>query len=187
MAPKAQHSIPTTWEENPLKVYLSGPVLKGEDYVHSVSWRQVAEETFRDYDWDVLNPIADSLYYDDAYKDLIVDRDMMMLNECDIVVVNWLDKVNTVGTPMEVYHAWMLGKPVIWFGDTIPGCNALDDNPWVIRHNCLAHVKLFTIENLMDVIEWFDFPSSDTRYIEINRSNPIYDGDPSRLGGFSGA
>ena len=156
--------------QNKLTVYLSGQILKGDDYSKCEEWREVAEEIFHEAGWNVLNPIGDRQSYTDCYRDLVVDRDLMMIERCDLVIVNWLPKQDTVGTPMEMVYARMQGTPVIVFGDTPSIAATLDENPWVMRHNSMSHVKAFTIDNLKDIIEWFD-GVLPPRYISIGGLN----------------
>ena len=45
-----------------------------------------------------------------AYRE-IVDLDKRDVRECDIVLVNYVKP--SVGTSMEVFYAWTIGKPVV--------------------------------------------------------------------------
>ena len=141
----------------PLSVYLSGPIPPRtvENYSHCREWRDLATRLFEDAGWIVHNPLSDSVFFSEDNDDLIPTRDLMMITHSDLILVNWIPKVNTIGTPMEVIYATQMGKPVIWFANTESLAAHLSQNPWVRQHNDLSYVGTFSEETLIDLIHWF--------------------------------
>jgi nucleoside 2-deoxyribosyltransferase len=138
-----------------MKVYLSGQILSGTEFQESQQWREWAEEICSKWGFTAVNPIADRLSKDGAFRSLIPDRDLMLLRDCDIMIVNWMDKKHSVGTAMEMVYAQIYDIPVVVFGDDNDIVNHLDNDPWVQKHNACEFVRLFTLENFEDVLDWF--------------------------------
>lgn len=121
------------------KIYLCGPI-NGCTDAEATNWRNAVK-----------------LYYDNAIdpmkrdyrgKELtnyreIVDLDKRDIRACDIVVVNY-DKPS-VGTSMEVFYAWTLGKPIIvWCKEDAKL------SPWLIYHSTsIVH----TLDDALSKIE----------------------------------
>jgi len=149
-----------------MKVYLSGQIHKGEAAFHySQQWREWAEEVCSKWGFTAVNPIADRLSTDDNYRSLIPDRDLMLLRDCDIMVVNWMKKVHSVGTAMEMVYAKMWDIPVVVFADDVNDIPHLDRDPWIRQHNSCDFIRVFSLENFEDVLDWF---SSSTQTVNTN-------------------
>jgi len=73
----------------------------------------------------------------------IVDLDKRDVRECDVVLVNYTKP--SVGTSMEVFYAWTIGKPVIvWCA---PDASI---SPWLRYHStCFVH----SLEQALEAIE----------------------------------
>ena len=164
-----------------MKVYLAGPVLLN-NYEASCHWREVATDVADDCGWEALNPIADSLSWSDGYRDLIVDRDLQMLKDSDLVVVNWLDKMNTVGTPMEMVYAKIYEIPCVVFANDPTIAANLEENAWLMRHNSLSIVKTFNVDNLTDILEWFDSEAKSIRISGPVKNDPYANLEKSPFG-----
>ena len=98
-----------------LTVYLCGPI-NGCTDDECTNWRElVKDNTFASSCADhirCLDPMVRDYrgVEDSAYRE-IVDLDKRDVREADIILVNY-DKPS-VGTSMEVFYAWTLGKPVV--------------------------------------------------------------------------
>jgi nucleoside 2-deoxyribosyltransferase len=90
-----------------VKVYLCGPI-NGCTDAEAINWRQAVKANFS----NCIDPMKRDYRGVEAakYRE-IVDLDKRDVRECDVVLVNY-DKPS-VGTAMEVFYAWTLGKPVI--------------------------------------------------------------------------
>jgi nucleoside 2-deoxyribosyltransferase len=89
-----------------LVVYLCGPI-NGCTDAECKDWREAAKEFFGHRDpmkRDYRGKEAES------YRE-IVELDKRDIRQSDIVLVNYVKP--SVGTAMEVYYAWTLGKPVV--------------------------------------------------------------------------
>lgn len=121
------------------KVYLCGPI-NGCTDEEATSWREAVKQHFpqsidpmkRDY-----RGVEKLLYRE------IVDLDKRDIRNSDIILVNY-DKPS-VGTSMEVFYAWELGKPiVVWCKEDAKL------SPWLIYHSTsLVH----TLESVVKKIE----------------------------------
>jgi nucleoside 2-deoxyribosyltransferase len=155
-----------------MKVYLSGQILSGEEFHYSQQWREWAEEICSKWGFTPVNPIADRLSNDSAYRSLIPDRDLMLLRDCDIMVVNWIDKRHSVGTAMEMVYAKLYDIPCIVFADAAVDVADLDDNTWIQHHNSCNFVRQFTLENFEDVLDWFSHTTTTVNTTPTKNGHP---------------
>jgi len=120
------------------KVYLCGPI-NGCTDDEAIRWRGVIKNYFP----NSIDPMKRDYRgkEKDTYRE-IVDLDKRDIRNCDIVLVNY-DKPS-VGTSMEVFYAWTLGKPVIvWCKeDTVV-------SPW-LRYHSTSFV--FSLDQVIDKI-----------------------------------
>ena len=143
--------------EPPLSVYLSGPIPKKSvhNYTEFRDWRALATKVFRDAGWVVHDPIGDKVFFSEQDDDLICARDMMMIQQSDIILVNWVPKVNSIGTPMEAVYGKIYGKTVLWYANNQALADHLSESSWVRQHNDFSEVKVFSEEELMELTHWF--------------------------------
>ena len=111
-----------------MKVYLCGPI-NGCTDAECNDWREAVTAHFP----EAINPmIRDYRGVEDvAYRE-IVDLDKRDVRIADVILVNY-DKPS-VGTSMEVFYAWTLGKPVIVWCDS-----SARVSPWM-RYHCTKFV-----------------------------------------------
>lgn len=116
-------------------IYLCGPI-NGCTDSEANDWRSAVKEHFA----DCIDPMVRDYRGKEAesYRE-IVDLDKADVRRASIILVNY-DKPS-VGTAMEVFYAWTLGKPVIvWckVGAVI--------SPWLRYHSTVI------VHSLSDVI-----------------------------------
>ena len=112
-----------------MRIYLCGPI-NGCTDAEANNWRSEVKKHFA----DCIDPMARDYRGKEAesYRE-IVDLDKRDVRNADAILVNY-DKPS-VGTSMEVFYAWTLGKPVIvWCRlDTVI-------SPWLRYHSTIiAH------------------------------------------------
>jgi nucleoside 2-deoxyribosyltransferase len=105
-------------------IYLAGPINGCTDEECS-DWRKMFKQQFP----NALDPMVRDYRgkEDECYRE-IVDLDKRDIHDCDAVVVNYVKP--SVGTSMEVFLAWSIGKPVCVV--------ARDDakiSPWLRYHS----------------------------------------------------
>jgi nucleoside 2-deoxyribosyltransferase len=110
-------------------IYLCGPI-NGCTDAEANDWRNAVKSQFS----DCIDPMVRDYRGKEAlaYRE-IVDLDKRDVRQADVILVNY-DKPS-VGTSMEVFYAWTLGKPVIvWCRpDAVI-------SPWLRYHStCLVH------------------------------------------------
>lgn len=91
-----------------MKVYLCGPI-NGCTDAECKDWRGAARDFFGDY---CIDPMKRDYRGREAesYRE-IVDLDKRDVRMADVLLVNYVKP--SVGTAMEVFYAWTLGKPVV--------------------------------------------------------------------------
>lgn len=105
------------------KVYLSGSVANSpEDFQN---WRDIDNGPRYKYMYMLL--IDPMKYFDYTYNAPITDKQCMdhfmwLIDQSDVLLVNMDNSKNSVGTGMEVEHAYKNGIPIIGFGK--------DENTW---------------------------------------------------------
>jgi nucleoside 2-deoxyribosyltransferase len=90
-----------------MSIYLCGPI-NGCTDAEANNWRSAVKAHFA----DCIDPMVRDYRGKEAesYRE-IVDLDKRDVRQADVILVNY-DKPS-VGTSMEVFYAWTLGKPVI--------------------------------------------------------------------------
>ena len=121
------------------KPYLCGPINGCTDDEASTWRNQILE-----YYPDAIDPMVRDYRGKEAeeYRE-IVDLDKRDVRTCDVVLVNYTKP--SVGTSMEVFYAWEIGKPVIvWCAPDV------SISPWLRYHStCFVH----TLEDALAAIE----------------------------------
>lgn len=104
-----------------LKVYLSGSVLKTEKSFQD--WRKQCEQTVNlssmYYEFiKIVNPISYFNYTDKPAKTekQCLDLFMYQIERCHVLLCNLDNSKDSIGTGMEVEHAFCKGIPIIAFG-----------------------------------------------------------------------
>lgn len=118
-----------------MTVYLAGPIAGCTD-AECKDWRALATEML---DGDVRDPMRRDYRAEDAllHARQIVEDDKRDIAESDVVLA-YLPKVS-VGTSMEIIHAYATGKPVV---TVVPPSAPM--SPWVLYHST------FVVEDLSD-------------------------------------
>lgn len=109
---------------NHIKVYLCGPI-NGCTDDECKTWRDQLIEIFP----EAIDPMVRDYRgkETESYRE-IVDLDKRDIRVCDVVVVNYIKP--SVGTSMEMFFAWTLGKPIIiWCNEDI------SLSPWLRYHS----------------------------------------------------
>lgn len=111
-----------------MRIYLCGPI-NGCTDDEACTWRQWFQDRCR-----CIDPMARDYRGKKAesYRE-IVDLDKLDIRECDVVVVMYTQP--SVGTSMEVFYAWTIGKPVIVIDESSKPLS-----PW-LRYHSTAIVK----------------------------------------------
>lgn len=111
------------------KVYLCGPI-NGCTDTEATKWR---EEVKKFYPKSIDPMVRDYRGKEaDSYRE-IVDLDKRDVRACDCLLVNYVKP--SVGTSMEVFYAWTIGKPII-----ILCASDAVVSPWLRYHStCFAH------------------------------------------------
>lgn len=120
-----------------MKIYLCGPI-NGCTDAEANNWRSEIKNVFLRE--NCIDPMVRDYRGKEAesYRE-IVDLDKRDVRQADVILVNY-DKPS-VGTSMEVFYAWTLGKPVIvWCRpDTVI-------SPWLRYHSTVI------VHSLVDVL-----------------------------------
>lgn len=99
-------------EKYDMRVYLCGPI-NGCTDAEAIDWRSAVKQSVL-AEWRTV--FVDPMKRDyrgkeaDSYRE-IVDLDKRDVRSVDVVLVNYVKP--SVGTAMEVFYAWTLGKPVV--------------------------------------------------------------------------
>lgn len=124
-----------------MKIYLCGPINGCTDTGCS-QWRDAVKSYFP----DALDPMKRDYRgrEADSYRE-IVDLDKRDVRSVDALLVNYWQP--SVGTAMEVFYAWTLGKPVIlWCAD-----NAVL-SPWLRYHStAIVHSMEEAVSKLKEI------------------------------------
>ena len=153
--------------------YLSGPMLKGKDRYRSVDWRVEAADQLLASGHRVYSPMNlgnGEVFFMDEYEELVVERDLAMIDKSDIVIVCYpegFDKCRhmSLGTPMEIAYAKLMGKPILFFAEDEDLVIKLDNNPWVRYHNSLDLVRLWSVDVFDEIIACIELP--DPMQVEV--------------------
>jgi nucleoside 2-deoxyribosyltransferase len=121
-----------------MKIYLCGPINACTD-AECKNWR----EEIKTHHNNCIDPMVRDYRGVEAvaYRE-IVDLDKRDVRNADIVLVNYIKP--SVGTSMEMFYAWTLGKPIILWCDPeqVPHLS-----PWLRYHS----TKI--VNSLPDVLE----------------------------------
>jgi nucleoside 2-deoxyribosyltransferase len=114
-----------------MKIYLAGPI-NGCTDEECKDWRQVVKSWCKEhFGWDFtcIDPMArDYRGVEDAEYREIVDLDKRDILKADVLLVNYLKP--SVGTSMEVFYAWTIGKPII-----VIAAEGTRISPWLRYHS----------------------------------------------------
>ena len=111
------------------KVYLCGPI-NGCTDTEATEWR---EEVKKFYPKSIDPMVRDYRGKEAGSYREIVDLDKRDVRGCDCLLVNYVKP--SVGTSMEVFYAWTIGKPII----ILCASDAII-SPWLRYHStCFAH------------------------------------------------
>lgn len=107
-----------------MKIYLCGPI-NGCTDAEAIDWREAVKQNRP----DAIDPMKRDYRGKEAesYRE-IVDLDKRDVRAADVVLVNYVKP--SVGTAMEVFYAWTLGKPVVLW--CAPDANL---SPWLRYHS----------------------------------------------------
>lgn len=95
-------------------VYLCGP-MDGCTKEESTAWRNEAV-LMLNHKWEILNPMVRDLFHEDTYvrevhEPIIVEGDLQDVEKSDAVLAYcWKP---SFGTPMEIKHAYHMGKHIV--------------------------------------------------------------------------
>src|SRR3989344_79160 len=124
-------------------VFLCGP-MRGVSRNESLAWRQLAADYLSE-NFDTLSPLR-GREKNETFSDprAAVIRDLNDIKKSDIILVNdTMTQCSMIGTSMEVFFAFQLGRPTIVFG------YAHKDDYWLNYH---SHLRVDNIENACKVI-----------------------------------
>lgn len=123
-----------------MKIYLAGPIFQCEDH-ECIDWREEAKRQLNEF--EIVDPTErDYRGVTDENHRKIVEKDKDLIAACDILLVNHLKP--SVGTSMEVLHAWQNKKQVFVIS------NGSENSPWLIYH---AHKIFHTLEEAVSHIK----------------------------------
>lgn len=127
-----------------MKIYLAGPI-NGCTDDECQTWRDWFKSQESNFDFtDPMNRDYRGREIDD-YRE-IVDLDKRDIRETDLLIVLYTQP--SVGTSMEVFFAWTLGKPVIVINES-----SKPVSPWLRYHStALVRTKEMALEKIK---EWF--------------------------------
>jgi nucleoside 2-deoxyribosyltransferase len=122
-------------------VYLCGPI-NGCTDAEAKDWRAEAKAKFCSID-----PMTRDYRGKEAtcYRE-IVELDKRDIRRCDVVLVNYSKP--SVGTSMEIFYAWTLGKPVVLW---CPQDCVL--SPWLLYHStAIVHSLHGAVAKIEDIV-----------------------------------
>lgn len=109
-------------------VYLCGPI-NGCTDDEATTWRDAFA---RIWPHDTLDPmVRDYRGIEDVSLREIVVLDKKDVRNSDVILVNYIKP--SVGTAMEVFYAWTLGKPVVVWCES--GASL---SPWMVYHSTIT-------------------------------------------------
>lgn len=125
-----------------MKVYLCGPI-NGCTDAEASNWREEVKVHFP----KAIDPMKRDYrgVEDTAYRE-IVDLDKRDVQNADAILVNYIKP--SVGTSMEVFFAWTIGKPIVVWCD--PEANI---SPWLRYHSTtFVHSIDEAVEKLTEIV-----------------------------------
>lgn len=135
-----------------MKVYLSGQVL---DWNNAIEWRETVTHIANEYGVECVNPIKMHDEQGGGFRELIFARNNSWLRGCDLLLVRWDEKANSVGTVWEIAYARENNIPVIIMASSPKLAAKLDEDPYIPHLHCMESVLHFSESNLRDVFEWW--------------------------------
>lgn len=127
-----------------IKVYLCGPINGCTDF-EAKDWREYVKVAYGET-VKAIDPMKRD-YRGKEKQDYreIVDLDKRDIRNSDVILVNY-DKPS-VGTSMEIFYAWTLGKPVVvWCREDAV------ISPWLRYHStCIVHSLHAAIEKISQI------------------------------------
>lgn len=124
------------------KVYLAGPI-NGCTDSECNDWRSRAKDILHQIGYETLDPMdRDYRGVEDSSWNSIVEGDKKDIQDCDFILAYCPSP--SVGTSMEIFYAWTIGKRVI---AVVPQGKPV--SPWLRYH---AMWVLGTVEQ---ALEWF--------------------------------
>jgi nucleoside 2-deoxyribosyltransferase len=117
-----------TSEKRQISVYLAGPINACSDD-EAMSWRAWFKNTATLPNAIFLDPMKRDYRGNEreCYRE-IVDLDKMDIRKCDVFVLMYV--APSVGTSMETFYAWTIGKPVLVVNESHAVLS-----PWLIYHS----------------------------------------------------
>ena len=115
--------------EYKMRIYLAGPI-NGCNDDEATTWRDWFKyHSLSDEDPEFIDPMKRDYRGEELshYRE-IVDLDKRDISGSDFIVVMYTKP--SVGTSMEVYYAWLIGKPVIVINES-----SEQVSPWLIYHS----------------------------------------------------
>lgn len=113
-------------------MYLAGAITAHPDGQHGNGWRSFIQETYDGIEW--INPLDyehPDMEYGSFYDDLIVERDLMLIDRSDAIIMEVRTDIYQWGTPQEQFYAHGTGTPVIVWYEGDPA----DLSPWCRFHH----------------------------------------------------
>lgn len=123
-----------------MRIYLGGPI-NGRTDSECNDWRAEARKLLEGYGHGVIDPMRhDYRGREIGHEHEIVNADKSDIAQCDVLLMN-VTQVS-VGTSMEVFFGWLVGKQVVLIvGDRV--------SPWLTWH---SHHRASSVVAAVDVI-----------------------------------
>jgi len=137
-----------------MRVYLAG-LIDNDNKESSTRWREKASTFLKKHCMTPVNPLRGKDYsaWGSYEPNEIVDRDLMDINNCDLIIANMTIFENgrkiPFGTPCEIMYAYTLGKPTIFISNN----EKLRNHYWVRRLCSKVHTNLD--EALDYIVAWY--------------------------------
>jgi nucleoside 2-deoxyribosyltransferase len=114
-----------------VKIYLGGPI-NGCTDAEATGWRETAKATIKEAGHEYIDPMDRDYRGQEMEPGIatkIVESDKEDIKAADVVILNCPKP--SVGTSMEMYYAWSLGKPEVFA--VIP--ENKPPSPWLVYHS----------------------------------------------------
>jgi len=114
-----------------MKLYLCGPI-NGCTDSEAIDWREEVKNHFP----DTIDPMKRDYRgrESESYRE-IVELDKLDIRRSDALIVRYVKP--SVGTSMEVFYAWTLGKPIVLWLDVVSPLS-----PWLTYHSTASVTSL---------------------------------------------
>lgn len=120
-------------------VYLAGPIAGCTD-AECKGWRQKAANLL--FPVKCLDPMRRDYRFEAEHVNEIVVLDKLDIQNSDVVMV-YHDRPS-VGTAMEIFYAWTLGKPII----VVNPNHGMEVSPWIKYHATRI------VPRVQDAVDW---------------------------------